>query len=116
MLRPFGLRPSPAKLDSSCSLRSWWRGKDSNLRRHEPADLQSAPFGRSGTPPDVVRPPPSRVILPDRKTQEPSPRGAGRREGKRCRSPRRAGGGNRTRDLLLTRQVLFRLSYASLSS
>ena len=29
----------------------WWRGKDSNLRRHKPADLQSAPFGRSGTPP-----------------------------------------------------------------
>src|SRR2546425_6287904 len=31
--------------------RSWWRGKDSNLRRRKPADLQSAPFGRSGTPP-----------------------------------------------------------------
>ena len=29
---------------------AWW-GKDSNLRRHQPADLQSAPFGRSGTPP-----------------------------------------------------------------
>src|SRR5712671_2273200 len=28
----------------------WW-GKDSNLRRREPADLQSAPFGHSGTPP-----------------------------------------------------------------
>src|SRR5262245_20811875 len=30
---------------------AWWRGKDSNLRRRTPADLQSAPFGRSGTPP-----------------------------------------------------------------
>ena len=29
----------------------WWRGKDSNLRRHKPADLQSAPVGRLGTPP-----------------------------------------------------------------
>src|SRR5713101_1683723 len=29
----------------------WWREKDSNLRRREPADLQSAPFGRSGIPP-----------------------------------------------------------------
>ena len=29
----------------------WWRGEDSNLRRRSPADLQSAPFGRSGTPP-----------------------------------------------------------------
>src|SRR5262249_3745685 len=28
-----------------------WRGKDSNLRRHTPADLQSAPFGHSGTSP-----------------------------------------------------------------
>ena len=30
---------------------TWWRGKDSNLRRHKPADLQSAPVGRLGTPP-----------------------------------------------------------------
>jgi hypothetical protein len=29
----------------------WWRGEDSNLRRHKPADLQSAPFGHSGTSP-----------------------------------------------------------------
>ena len=29
----------------------WWRGKDSNLRRRKPADLQSAPVGRLGTPP-----------------------------------------------------------------
>src|SRR5438309_4488468 len=29
----------------------WWREKDSNLRRRVPADLQSAPFGRSGIPP-----------------------------------------------------------------
>ena len=33
------------------SLRHWWRGEDSNLRRHKPADLQSAPFGHSGTSP-----------------------------------------------------------------
>src|SRR2546430_16285205 len=30
--------------------REWW-GKDSNLRRLSPADLQSATFGHSGTPP-----------------------------------------------------------------
>ncbi len=29
----------------------WWRGEDSNLRRHEPADLQSAPVDRFGTSP-----------------------------------------------------------------
>jgi hypothetical protein len=28
-----------------------WRGKDSNLRRRKPADLQSAPVGHLGTPP-----------------------------------------------------------------
>src|SRR6476660_7579305 len=36
--------PPPAR-------RRWWRGKDSNLRRRKPADLQSAPVGRLGTPP-----------------------------------------------------------------
>jgi hypothetical protein len=29
----------------------WWREVDSNHRRHEPADLQSAPVGRLGIPP-----------------------------------------------------------------
>jgi hypothetical protein len=36
---------------------NWWRGEDSNLRRHKPADLQSAPFGHSGTSPRFVIPP-----------------------------------------------------------
>jgi hypothetical protein len=40
----------------SRQLTSWWRGKDSNLRRHEPADLQSAPVGRLGTPPPKCEP------------------------------------------------------------
>ena len=31
---------------------TWWGKKDSNLRRHKSADLQSAPFGRSGISPD----------------------------------------------------------------
>ena len=30
----------------------WWREVDSNHRRHEPADLQSAPVGRLGIPPN----------------------------------------------------------------
>ena len=29
----------------------WWGQMDSNHRRHSPADLQSAPFGRSGISP-----------------------------------------------------------------
>ena len=32
----------------------WWAGTASNLRRHKPADLQSAPFGRLGTDPQGV--------------------------------------------------------------
>src|ERR1700741_3074974 len=39
---------------SSFTPRGWW-GKDSNLRRREPADLQSAPVGRLGTSPDCRR-------------------------------------------------------------
>src|SRR5206468_11268664 len=35
--------------------RGEWRGEDSNLRRHSPADLQSAPFGHSGTSPHRFR-------------------------------------------------------------
>src|SRR6185437_5653800 len=34
----------------------WWRGKDSNLRRRTSADLQSAAFDRSATPPAPVPP------------------------------------------------------------
>ena len=33
------------------AMTTWWRGEDSNLRRHEPADLQSAPFNHFGTSP-----------------------------------------------------------------
>ena len=44
---------SPNDLPCSCHLRRkyWWREVDSNHRRHEPADLQSAPVGRLGIPP-----------------------------------------------------------------
>ena len=46
----FPLSPSNSSL-------YWWRGEDSNLRRHKPADLQSAPFGHSGTsPPKAIVP------------------------------------------------------------
>ena len=44
---------SPARSPFS-HLHAWW-GKDSNLRRHKPADLQSAPVGHLGTPPNFVR-------------------------------------------------------------
>src|SRR6185436_3910599 len=44
----------------------WWRGKDSNLRRHTPADLQSAPFGHSGTSPARQTVSAASLILPPR--------------------------------------------------
>ena len=34
----------------------WWAGKDSNLGRHKPADLQSAPVGHLGTCPPTPAP------------------------------------------------------------
>ena len=34
--------------------RFWWREVDSNHRRRKPADLQSAPVGRLGIPPNSV--------------------------------------------------------------
>ncbi len=42
---------SCGRSSSSSERNGWWRGKDSNLRRLSPADLQSAPFGHSGTSP-----------------------------------------------------------------
>ncbi len=35
--------------------KGWWAGRDSNPRRREPTDLQSAPFGRLGTCPSKAR-------------------------------------------------------------
>ena len=58
---------------------------DSNHRRHKPADLQSAPFGRSG----ILRIRYATFLFG-------------------------AGDGTRTRDRLITNQVLYRLSYASI--
>src|SRR5215831_4902503 len=56
--------PLPAApLSGAPSALEWWRGKDSNLRRRKPADLQSAPVGRLGTPPQNE---PRILILPRR--------------------------------------------------
>ena len=45
-----GSHPPPTNADLLNEL--WWREVDSNHRRHEPADLQSAPVGRLGIPPN----------------------------------------------------------------
>src|SRR4026209_1476354 len=82
----------------SVSLTGWW-GKDSNLRRREPADLQSAPVGRLGTPPEspCTRSPHHGVPLAKNSHATSQVR-------------RRADGGNRTHDLPLTRRLLCHLS------
>jgi hypothetical protein len=43
-----------AAVKARTQMRMWWRGLDSNQRRRAPADLQSAPFSHSGTPPCAV--------------------------------------------------------------
>src|SRR5258706_9633487 len=48
-----GSNPPPTK--RSRKLNTWWREVDSNHRRHKPADLQSAPVGRLGIPPQKSR-------------------------------------------------------------
>ncbi len=70
----------------SCSPGSWWRGEDSNLRRDDPADLQSAPFDRFGTSPRRAlrgRELPGWRLRDPCAIQDPrpSPRGRGQRRG-----------------------------------
>ena len=43
--------PASSPDDSSLSQPVQWGEEDSNLRRHEPTDLQSVPFDRFGIPP-----------------------------------------------------------------
>lgn len=45
----------PHKIFSILQDRFWWAGQDSNLRRHEPAILQTAPFDRFGTDPLFIQ-------------------------------------------------------------
>src|SRR5947208_14885502 len=45
---PFGLRRGSL---ARCASAGWWGKKDSNLRSHKTADLQSAPFATRDTPP-----------------------------------------------------------------
>ena len=63
-------------------------GTDSNHRKAEPADLQSAPFGHSGTPPNFLLLAASFISI--------------KRDGADYR--------NRTGDLLITSQLLYLLS------
>ena len=79
-------RTLPRYCHAACGHDAWW-GKDSNLRRLAPSDLQSDPVGHLGTPPL------SPIVLAQR---------IGRADGE-----------NRTRNLLITNQLLCQLSYVS---
>ena len=54
---PCGLRRGSLRYDRAClavaggASEGWWGKKDSNLRSHKTADLQSAPFATRDTPP-----------------------------------------------------------------
>jgi hypothetical protein len=54
---PVGLRRGSLRYDRAClaeargASEGWWGKKDSNLRSHKTADLQSAPFATRDTPP-----------------------------------------------------------------
>ncbi len=73
-----------------------WAGEDSNLRRLMPTDLQSVAFDRFATCPSSLTP--AAIPIPPR----PDPTKA------------RAGDQIRTGDLLITSQLLYQLSYASI--
>jgi hypothetical protein len=102
---------------SSRSHGSWWGGEDSNLRSTSATDLQSVPFDRSGTSPEA----PNQQKNRPRKQKNPSWAFfalffSQLREEKRIPGlieHSGAGEGNRTPNLLITNQLLFRLSYAS---
>ena len=63
-----GLRPSPRSSQREVIIRlraEWWGEQDSNLRRREPADLQSAPVGRLGISPVLQHGANGRIRTPD---------------------------------------------------
>ena len=91
--------------------RGWWMGLDSNQRSVNAADLQSAPFGQLGHPSGRVG---GGIWCAWRSGGGEGPGSGlavGSGEGQRSCG---AGDGTRTRNPLITNQVLYQLSYASL--
>src|SRR4029077_3146149 len=73
-----GLR-TKKESEIKCRNLQWWGKKDSNLRSHEAADLQSAPFATRDTPPlNSIDSPPAEMAATrtsdDVKTQAPDHR------------------------------------------
>src|SRR5262245_61517272 len=98
-----GGRPTarPAPTSRPPTTPRWWRGEDLNPRRRSPADLQSAPFGHLGTSPCGPWTPVGLAPPADGRRWLQTLSGL-------ARTPHDgAGEGNRTPDLLLTRQPLY---------
>jgi hypothetical protein len=74
-------------------LYNWWGGEVSNLRRLTPTDLQSVPFGHSGTSPKQIHAASNNNTL------------------KNILKKDGATEGTRTPDRLITNQLLYQLSY-----
>ena len=55
----------------------WWAGKDSNLGRHKPADLQSAPVGHLGTCPPTPAPDTYKISKENKTTPNTANRSSG---------------------------------------
>ena len=73
------LRPPKFKLAASRTHSAvWWAGKDSNLGRHKPADLQSAPVGHLGTCPPTPAPETQKIFF---KEKQAAPNTANRSSG-----------------------------------
>jgi hypothetical protein len=94
-------------LNPQTTFYKWWGGEVSNLRRLTPTDLQSVPFGHSGTSPGTT------TLLEIISTEEPPPACAEAQIAWKKRTPEKDGAteGTRTPDLLITNQLLYQLSY-----
>ena len=75
-----------------------WAGEDSNLRRHEPSDLQSDAFDRFATCPTTLLNSTTPLLEANYDLHQ----------------FKRAGDRTWTDDLLITNQLLYQLSYASI--
>src|SRR3954465_497501 len=90
--------------------RFWVEGEGFEPSKLIATDLQSVPFGHSGTPPSCNR------HVGETKTGRSSCLGVWesfRLSSFFCSRAHRAGEGTRTRNLLITNQLLYQLSYAS---
>ena len=99
--------------DCQRGLRAWWKRVDSDHRSKDATDLQSAPFGHSGTLPHIKFPLPE-TFLPCGSAKYIKMRHWPHIDNILFVQSTGAGGRTRTPDLLITNQLLYQLSYTSI--